>query len=188
MAIKNMIAGGIGFLPGINYWIFTGGLGAFVAPPFPPVPVGPPARYPAVTNIAYLAMQKMIVAMDTANVFDTSTVHLFQNNIFPSPDLTIASFTEADYTGYAAQSLGAFAGAFANDAGDVVAEFPHNVFVPTGSAVGNTIYGWWVQGPLGGGSPELIDVRRLDTPVQLTSTLTALVAEPRVPFGQPRGD
>lgn len=188
MAIKNIIAAGVGFSPGTHFWILTRGLGSPDSPPFPPLPVGARPDPPDVTILQYSALQTLIEALGTATLFDDCTVHLIKADIVMSPNDTIASYTEADYTGYAAQALGAFVAAFANPQGDIVAEFPHLVFSPTGTAVGNTIYGWWIQGPLGGVTDVLIDAHHLDTAMVLNSPLTALVAECRIPFGQPRGD
>lgn len=188
MSTRWLFTAGLGYSPGITYWLFTRGLTTAGGPPFPPTPVFSEGGMWDMTITAALALQQLLVLLDVATAYDDCTVHLIKVDFIPAANDVIATYTEADYTGYAALPLGAFAGAFANGNGDLVAEFPHNVFSPTGTAVSNTIFGWWIQGPLGGGSDQLINVRKLDVPVVLNSPLTALVAEPRIPLGQPRGD
>jgi hypothetical protein len=72
-------------------------------------------------------------------------VHLYQNDFAPAPGTVLADFTEADYSGYAAQTVTpATWPVFFQGISQVVAVGPGLVFTPTASTIANVIYGYYV--------------------------------------------
>lgn len=191
MAIRNIIASGIGFGVGGPWWIVTRGFGDVGGSgPNPPVPIVTFTGILSMTAVAYDALIGAIGLLYADDFWADATVHLFQNDIIPTPTSLISEFTEADYDGYAAKDLVVTSppSAFVSEFGDVIAQFPHVVFQPTGTTTPNTIYGWWLQGPGGlGGADILLYARRFDEQVNLLGPLQALVVEARFPIGQPAG-
>lgn len=84
-------------------------------------------------------------ALQTALV--NAELHLTKASFVGEPELTLADLTaiEADYTGYAAATIAAYAGPFVDDANTAVLVSPGTNFAPSGTAVLNTIYGGWVE-------------------------------------------
>jgi len=85
------------------------------------------------------------------------TFHLFQNNFVISETTTIGDFAEADYSGYAAQSVGpGGAGGgdgYANVPGNKALTDPYVAIFPGNSGSDQTVYGIYctVDGPAGTG-------------------------------------
>ena len=80
-----------------------------------------------------------------------STINLFNNNISVGSNVTVASFTAATFTGYAAQAL-ATVPAPVNDStlGGVSIFIPSHLFTcTTAPDTPETIYGWWLQDTTG---------------------------------------
>lgn len=104
------------------------------------------------------------------------TVHLFKNDMTPTPTTVIGDLTEADYTGYAAQPVGAWGGAFVNAEGKAQVTAPSLQFQPSGSTVTNVCYGYYYRSA-GGGTP-LLGAVRFDEPVAMGSVLDAALVQP----------
>lgn len=85
-------------------------------------------------------------------------LRLFKNNLTPSVNTVFADFTECNYTGYEAIPLAALSWNSATlDSDDLaVTTYPAQLFTPTGSAIGNDAYGYYVTS-----DPELGDDRVL---------------------------
>jgi hypothetical protein len=80
----------------------------------------------------------------------TVKVHLFQNDYAPAPGSVLADFTEADYTGYAAQTVTpATWPVYFQGIAQVVAVGPALVFTPTGSTIANIVFGYFVTDTTG---------------------------------------
>lgn len=97
-------------------------------------------------------------------------VGLFQNNIIPDANTPRASLTDATYTGYAQVPVTWHLPSIADDGTpEIVSD--QIIFRPTGTAIGNTIYGAWVET----GAGAYYAPGALDTPVPMTSALDELV-------------
>jgi len=134
------------------------------------------------------SLRAILQVARTGLYFNTAKIGLFTNDIALTPDLIKTDFTEADYTGYASQTLGATPVAMLNPEGDIVAQFPHLTFTPTGTTITNTIYGYWVEGTGGGTGDRVLFAANFDPPVVLSGPLTSLIVEPRHCLGQPAGN
>ena len=58
--------------------------------------------------ISDYGVQKGLDALDTATPWSTAKVRLFTNNHTPTDSDTVANYTEATFSGYAAVTIGAF--------------------------------------------------------------------------------
>lgn len=111
-----------------------------------------------------------------------ATIHLFSNNYNPLPTSVVADFTEAVFTGYAAQPVAGWNanqlsqdGSVSTDATTVL------TWVGPNDPTGQTIYGYYVLSA-GMGTP-LVYAVRFPTPVALAvpTNVLALVVTYRSP-------
>jgi len=138
--------------------------------------------------ITTLALEHIMVQLETDIGGGTATLHLFKTDIVLTPSLQTSDFTEADYTGYSAGTVTTVGVPWDNPDGDMVLSMTSHHFQPSGSAVGNTIYGWWLAAPaMAGGPPVIVAVEKLDPPVNLNSALDALDLVAVIKLGQPVG-
>ena len=109
---------------------------------------------------------------------DPVTCNLFQNNYTPTLTSQLSDFTVADYTGYAAVGMAdTWGGATWQTQEAAVAYSSTAVFAPTGTAVTNTIYGYYLLDHSG----NLLGGERLANPVNLLGPTTILHIV--IPFG-----
>jgi len=109
-------------------------------------------------------------------LLDDATLHLFTAGT-PSPDAVEASFTEADYTGYAAQTIADTAWGTPFLAGGTIPTIkgPLSEFRPTGTTVTNVVTGWYL---LNAAADTVIASGLFAAPVSLLSPSTALFMVP----------
>lgn len=108
-------------------------------------------------------------------------IHLIKANFSPSQQSQIADFTEADYTGYAAQAASSWLnaayignGKYESLSSAVLA------FAPTAATVLDTIYGYWLADNNG----LLVSVCKFLTPiVQTFSPLVTINILPSIQWG-----
>lgn len=74
-------------------------------------------------------------------------MHLYTNNFTPIPTMTIGSFTEAMFSGYAAQNLSYGACSVAADKATQIATAL--VFTATGVTPGQNVYGYFITDNVG---------------------------------------
>jgi len=111
-------------------------------------------------------------AVDTAAILDGVMVHLYQNDITPTPNRPIGDYTEATYTGYAAEALTWLAPTL-NDAGQIEVIGTVGEFRPTASTVQNTIYGLYLTDTAGA---VLLEAARFDNaPLPMNSVLDSII-------------
>src|SRR6266699_4745360 len=79
------------------------------------------------------------------------TLRLFKNNITPAAGSVFTDFTEADFPGYAAQSLNDFSDPFINSDLESESDSAVHTFLCTGTPSGGsqTIFGWFTDFPTG---------------------------------------
>lgn len=132
---------------------------------------------PVVTLVQKIAMLNAIT--EAAAAWDQSELRLFQNDYDPLESMDVADFTEADFDGYAAQTITAFEAAYKGEDGyaTVYADGLYQ-FDCTGDTTPNTIYGYYVVGDPGG-TPFLAFAERFDTPVAVLDALDAVVVAAR---------
>lgn len=87
-------------------------------------------------------------AMVAATPWPTAKMHLFQNNHVPSNGDTVADYTEANYDGYASQTLGA-PGAAATVGGRSTITWPALTFTKAAGVATNLIYGYYITNAAG---------------------------------------
>ena len=88
--------------------------------------------------------EKRLLDLLTADRSNWS-VRLFQNDVTPADTDTVATYTEATFSGYSAQSCPAFAASVTNAAGKAEATASSAVaFTHSGGATANTLYGYYV--------------------------------------------
>lgn len=91
-------------------------------------------------------LQKMLqVALSTNENY---ILKLYQSNTTPNSATSRSSFTEANFTGYAARTLtrANWSGAVVNGSNAAVLSYGTSPQSWTCGTTGNTIYGYWVEG------------------------------------------
>lgn len=83
-------------------------------------------------------------------------IFLFKNDYTPDNDTILTDFTEADFTGYASQAIPATWALTTVIAGRAFTSNAPMVFLCTGGATPNNIYGYWITD----GSGNLIFAER----------------------------
>jgi len=73
-----------------------------------------------------------------------ATIHLFKNNFVPVEAQVLADFVEADFDGYAAQTLAAWGTVALNVDGDAQMVHTPIVWTHDGGATGCDVYGYYV--------------------------------------------
>lgn len=111
-----------------------------------------------------LLVQLMTALYTVGNVVK---LHLYQSNTIPGPNDTISTYTEADFDGYAAQSLVQLGSAFTNSDGAAEQDFQLLQFLDTGSTTPNTVYGYYVGLKIGAGAEQLIWSERFSSPATM---------------------
>jgi hypothetical protein len=80
----------------------------------------------------------------------SSKIKLFKSNTVITPDTVLADLTEADYTGYVAQTVTAWGTPVLNGDGKAETIAPSHTFAPTSpTTVPNIVYGYWVEDTAG---------------------------------------
>jgi len=94
-----------------------------------------------------------------------STLHCYKNDYTPIPDSAGGNFTEANFNGYASESLVGNWGAVTEAAdGKWYIEATPVTFTKTAGGVDNTIYGWWIDD-----GTNVVMAERLATPIVITT-------------------
>jgi hypothetical protein len=133
--------------------------------------------------LGYTALSR-ILGGAVADLADL-TLHLAQEALSITPATLTTDFTEATYDGYAAAAVADTGLIYLDAQGNVVWQPASVAFQPTGSTTPNTIYGWWLQGTVGGVGVKFVAGQMFDAPVAMAGTLDALFIDPQIPLGQP---
>lgn len=108
----------------------------------------------------------------------TVDLHLYQNDMAPSPSSVLADFTEADYDGYAEETITPATWAvFLQGISQAVAVGPGVVFSPTGSTTPNVIYGYYVTDNTGA---RLLWAERFAEPKVMNGVTTGFTLVPAI--------
>lgn len=101
-------------------------------------------------------------------------VRLFSNNYTPIATTVVSDFTEATFTGYAAQNVPALSTVFTNAAGQAEIDAnATNFFQATDAVSPNTIYGYWIADETS--TPILMWCEKFDTPIDMTTAGKTLI-------------
>jgi hypothetical protein len=102
---------------------------------------------PTLGQVAVLeALLACLMTRPAAALLTTPTVHLFTSGPAPvTPQATVASFTEASFTGYAAVVLASLLGPVNSPSGTCEAVFNNAVFIAGALSTGQNILGYWVD-------------------------------------------
>jgi hypothetical protein len=113
------------------------------------------------------------------NLWDGAKVHLFKNNVTPSPGMLIGDLTEADFDGYAASSAIVWGTpGFLPDGTAAVVGTQKTFTVGASPVVLNTVYGYYVTDGAGTG---LLFARKFDAAVVLSAGGQFIVVLPTYP-------
>lgn len=106
------------------------------------------------------------------------TLKLFKNNATISASTVLADLTEADYSGYLSQTIGAWTTPAADGSSRKYTEATAVLtFAHDGGGTANTIYGWYLIDTLSG---DLLAVHKFDTPVVMDDATDTIDARPRL--------
>lgn len=105
----------------------------------------------------------------------TSNVHLYKNNIQPTNQTVLGDFVEADYDGYASESLTAWGATFLNGDGNAESVAPNITFTCTGDTTPNIVYGYYITDAA---DAVLLMSGKFDAPETMNSAANAFVFLP----------
>jgi len=132
------------------------------------------------------ALRLLAATIDTAALGASIEIRLFQNDITITNETVLADLDEADYTGYAMQPAEGMGTAYDDAAGNVMVVYPSKVFQPSGTAVGNTVYGWYAVGETDSDWDNLlICAQRFPDPLPMNGPADAAIVQPVIGFNQP---
>ena len=116
----------------------------------------------------WLAILTALVATGTpGGAWNGAKVHLYQNNFTPVPGMTLASFTEADFTGYSASAAVVWNTPGFIPAGNAIVTGDNKQFtVGATPTVFNTIYGYYLTD---GAGTTLLFARLFNAPITLSA-------------------
>ena len=103
------------------------------------------------------ASELFILDLLVVELFDNAVLHLYQNNITPADGDTLATYTEATFSGYAEITLDAWSAAFTDAGNKARVEEEAREFLHNGGAVNNSIYGYYITNV---GSTQLLWAER----------------------------
>lgn len=110
-------------------------------------------------------------------VFNGALCALFQNPITPTENTPFASFTPADFNGYAPSAALVWGSPFLSPNGVWCVSAPSVLFTPTDGLVQNTIYGYYIVNP---GNTDWLAATRFDTPFLVLDDTTPLQLIPTI--------
>jgi hypothetical protein len=116
-------------------------------------------------------------AKATGKTLDGAVLRLYRNNIIITEDITIDSFDEANFDGYAVSAAIVWGTALNEDDG-VMLPGDAKEYTATGDTTENTVFGWYVT--TAGETPALIYAESLDEPVGVAVAGDGLVVVPMV--------
>ena len=129
-----------------------------------------------VPNVGEAKMLEHILSLATP---ENLVVHLYKNNITPSSTMTLADYTEATFTGYAAVTLSS-ANWTVTAGGPTSAEYNSGVAFTCSGTTSESIYGFYLSTA---NSSTLIWSERFDeAPFVIVNPNDALTARPRLLF------
>jgi hypothetical protein len=107
-------------------------------------------------------------------------IKLFKNNITPAGTDVLATYTEADFTGYADVVTGAWVAATLDGSNRGIANAPDAVFTQTAITVTNNIYGYYVtDNP----ATEVLWAERFDSaPFAMSAVGSKITVTPTLTF------
>ena len=111
--------------------------------------------------------------------FTVPTLSLYQNVVAITRQSTLADLTIATFTGYASVVGLTFSASYIDVDGSALALGSDNVFVATGSAIGNVIYGYYLTDAA---VANLLIAYALQTPVGIASAGQAIAVAPFVRY------
>ncbi len=123
---------------------------------------------------------------------NTIVVHLFKNNIVPTPANVLADFTEVvvgDFPGYAPQAIVLTGTPFLNGGGNAEQIFSDALFQPSSDPIAPlTVYGYFVVSHPLAGADVLLYSKRFDNPPIVAHATDAVACDPdlsQVAFSAP---
>lgn len=136
--------------------------------------------FPAV-QLGSIEQTALTVLTTAAGMLVGAELHLYQNDFTPTPGMLIGDFDEADYSGYAEETV-TWNAVTLNDAGqlEVVGQFGE--FRPSSSLVTNAIWGCYLTAPLVG---LVAAARFTNGPLPMVSTLSSILAVYRLRLSNP---
>lgn len=132
----------------------------------------------------FMPMEGLIKALTVKrdNLLNACTLRLYKNDYTPVSGSTLASFTQANFTGYADQAVTDFGVVYDNGANEAETDTGVHTFSCTGTAVSNDIYGW----VLFDAANKVIAAARFSAPVPITMNGPGLSISVQVLFEEGR--
>ncbi len=113
------------------------------------------------------------------NLYVGGKMHLFKTPTAFTPNMDVSTFTEADFTGYAASPTVVFTAAFISPTGVPTISAPTVQFIGGSPlTVSNVVYGWYLTDAAG---TTLLFCRTFDSPVNINVPLQGLDVIPAIP-------
>lgn len=131
---------------------------------------------------ANLMRRQILAALKAVGgLLEGAIVRLIKEPIAVGPTTTIAELdaAEADYTGYVEQAAGAWGTVGTNVLNQAEMTATELEFVPSGTTILNTIYGYYV---VDSGGTELRFFEMFDTPFAMDGTAAVLRIVPRMAY------
>lgn len=123
--------------------------------------------------------QLLQLAAIKAAMLDLGTLHLFQNDITPTPLTVIGDLVEADFDGYAAVAITAFEAPFLDPQNLATVYGILAMFQATGATTPNQIFGAYFVDV----NTDLAFVYRFPQPIQIAAAGNAVPVVPKYQFG-----
>lgn len=133
-----------------------------------------------------IALRSILDGLSTVLGTGDVTIRLIAEPVTLTPDMVVADFTEATFSGYAASVVEPIGLSWDDEAGNAVLSFGGSHFQGTTGAVQNTIYGWWMTAPLGPSqAAQLVQAQLFDAPVPILGSQDAIDLVTTLKIGQP---
>lgn len=116
----------------------------------------------------------LFLADTVAGELAAAVVHLYKNDLVPTPNTILADLISADYSGYATKVLGTAGAPIINSDGAAQVVYPSQQWQHSSGATANTIYGAYVLDAGG----ALLYVERFGTPVNMTDATDGFIYVP----------
>jgi hypothetical protein len=133
-----------------------------------------------------LALREIAEGLSIAMSAGVITVRLIAAPVVLTPSMVVGDFTEADFSGYAAETVTVVGPAWDDNEGNAVLSLTAAHFQGTTGAVVNTIYGYWITAQLKPtGAVMLLEAQLFDTPIPIAGSGDAIDFVPFAKIGQP---
>lgn len=126
-----------------------------------------------------IARAALAALVGTGGPFNGTTLHLYANNIVPSPQTPLSAMIEPTFTGYAPVAAIAFGTPFNAPGGGAGVVAPSVDIACSGGTPTDTIYGWYLTDS---GDTTLKLIVPLGAPVPIANVGDSVLIQPEIDF------